>query len=193
VVNDVAGATTAPNDHFGGSGVGVDIRRSGRLEEHMGLATHGLALAFGYIVGRPDGRQHLVELGQQVTELAKKPEVQQLGKRGRDFAGERTQAARSAVSAKLRRDGTGSASASQGPDSDSTGSGGRGVWRRAGRVDAAPAPETSSTPDESAASDPADGATSGFGGTTPVEDTQAVITGIPAPPPAGRTQPPQAE
>jgi hypothetical protein len=33
---------------------------------------------------------------------------------------------------------------------------------------------------------------SGFGGTTVAEDSQAVITGIPAPPPAGRTAPPTA-
>jgi hypothetical protein len=163
------------------------------MEEQMGLASHGLAFALGYIFGRPDGRQQLVELRQQVTEFAKKPEVKQLGQRSLDLAGERVQAARSVVSAKLAGSGQDAGAAQQGSDSSGAASGKRGIWRRAGGVGSSRAQETPSVPDESVGSGPAGEATSGFGGTTPEEDTQAVITGIPAPPPAGRAHPPQAD
>jgi hypothetical protein len=144
------------------------------MEGQMGLASHGLAFALGYIFGRPDGRQQLVELRQQVTELAKKPEVKQLGQRGWGLAGERLQAARSAVAAKLPGSSEEeSGAAQQGPSS---------------RVQQRP-----SLPDESVDSGSAGEARSGFGGTTPEEDTQALITGMPAPPPAGRAHPPQAD
>ena len=39
----------------------------------MGLVSHALAFGLGYVLGRPGGRQQVVQLGQQVTELADKP------------------------------------------------------------------------------------------------------------------------
>jgi hypothetical protein len=156
----------------------------------MGLASHGLALVLGYVLGRPDGRQHIVELRHQVAQLAMKPEVKQLGKRGRDLAGERALAARGAVSSKLRRNGSASGADSPDPDTGVADSGRRGIRARARTKATDPAgSDIPSTPAQAAGSDPAGKPASGFGGTTPLEDTQAVILGIPAPPPAGRTQP----
>ena len=158
----------------------------------MGWASHGLALAFGYVLGRPDGRQHITELRQQVTEFATKPEVKRLGKRGWDRAGEGALAARSAVSSRLRGNGAVSREAPPDPDTGVADSGRRGLRARARTTTTASAgPDTPPAPDEFAAPDPSGEPTSGFGGRTPLEDTQAVITGIPAPPPAGRTQPPR--
>ncbi len=145
----------------------------------MGLASHGLALVLGYVLGRPDGRQHIVELRQQVAQLAMKPEVKQ-----------RALAARGAVSSKLRRNGSASGADSPDPDTGVADSGRRGIRARARTKATDPAgSDIPPTPAQAAGSDPAGEPASGFGGTTPLEDTQAVITGIPAPPPAGRTQP----
>lgn len=162
----------------------------------MGLASHGVAFLLGYVLGRPDSRQQIVELRQQLTELAHKPEVKRLGERGRELVGEGAQAARSAVSAKLGGDRRPSdAAAPPEPDTGSTVSAGSSAaGSSAGRrttARATPAgPDTA--PDEPAGSDDGGTAPTGFGGTTPAEDTQAVITGIPAPPPAGRTNPPRS-
>lgn len=163
----------------------------------MGLASHGVAFLLGYVLGRPDSRQQIVELRQQLTELAHKPEVKRLGERGRELVGEGAQAARSAVSAKLGGDRRPSdAAAPPEPDTGSTvsaGSSAAGSSAGPRATDQATPPAGPDTaPDESTGSDVGGPAPTGFGGTTSAEDTQAVITGIPAPPPAGRTNPPRS-
>jgi hypothetical protein len=67
----------------------------------MGLVSHALAFGLGYLLGRPGGRQQVVQLGHQVTELAEKPEVKRLAARGRELANDRAHAAKDAVTARV--------------------------------------------------------------------------------------------
>ena len=67
----------------------------------MGLVSHALAFGLGYVLGRPGGRQQVVQLGQQVTELADKPEVKRLAARGRELATDKANAAKDAVTARV--------------------------------------------------------------------------------------------
>ena len=67
----------------------------------MGLVSHALAFGLGYVLGRPGGRQQVVQLGQQVTELADKPEVKRLAARGRELANDKAHAAKDAVTARV--------------------------------------------------------------------------------------------
>jgi hypothetical protein len=117
----------------------------------MGLTKYGLAVGIGYYFGRPDGRQQLLWLRQQIIGLARRPEVRNLRERGWHTARERALAAGNAAARKLR--GT-------------------------------------STVAAAAARSPADGgAPAGFGGRTVAEDSQAAITGMVPPAPAGRVAP----
>ena len=168
----------------------------------MGLTKYGLAVGIGYHFGQPHGRQQLLWLRQQIIDLARKPAVRQLGERGWDIAGERALAAKNLASEMLP-------GKSRVPDADATApsddidaavprGGNRGLrvrsWRRPRPHPVAPpTAETSvDTADQAAAAtgSPADGAApTGFGGRTVAEDSQAVITGMSAPPPAGRVLP----
>jgi cell division protein FtsN len=67
----------------------------------MGLVSHALAFGLGYVLGRPGGRQQVVQLGHQVTELADKPEVKRLAARGRELANDKALAAKDAVTARV--------------------------------------------------------------------------------------------
>jgi hypothetical protein len=67
----------------------------------MGLVSHALAFGLGYLLGRPGGRQQFVRMGQQVSELAEKPEVKRLAARGRDLANDKAHAAKDAVTARV--------------------------------------------------------------------------------------------
>ena len=67
----------------------------------MGLVSHALAFGLGYVLGRPGGRQQFVQMGQQVTELAEKPEVKRLAARGRELANDKAHAAKDAVTARV--------------------------------------------------------------------------------------------
>ena len=67
----------------------------------MGLVSHALAFGIGYLVGRPGGRQQVARLGQQVSELADKPEVKRLVAQGRELASDKALAAKDAVTARV--------------------------------------------------------------------------------------------
>jgi hypothetical protein len=69
----------------------------------MGLVSHALAFGLGYVLGRPGGRQQVVQLGHQVTELADKPEVKRLAARGRELANDKAHAAKNVVTARVSR------------------------------------------------------------------------------------------
>ena len=167
----------------------------------MGLIKYGLAVGIGYHFGRPNGRQQLLWLRQQITELARIPAVRQLGERGWDVAGEHALAAKNLASEKL-------SGKSKAADADATtpvddigtaidrgrDRGLRGRWRRPRPYPVAP-PTAETRVDtvdqaDAATGSAADGtAPTGFGGRTVAEDSQAAITGMPPPPPAGRVPP----
>lgn len=112
----------------------------------MGLARYALAFGLGYTLGRPDGRRHLTDLGQQAVELTKRPEVTRLRERGRDLAADSVRAARKKLPA-----------ASRAADSDGRPGGDR--VRRSWRRPAAATSPASATGAGSAASpaDPSEG------------------------------------
>jgi hypothetical protein len=51
----------------------------------MGLITHGLAAGCGYLLGRADGRARLARVGRRAADLAQRPEVVRVRKRGQDL------------------------------------------------------------------------------------------------------------
>src|SRR4029453_18866329 len=118
-------------------------------EMQMGLASHGLAFVLGYVLGRPDGRQQLAELRQQVTQLGPKPETKRLAQRGWELAGVGAGSASGAVSSRLRGNGPVSGAATREPDTGSAVSQRRGARRArteaiaAARPDAPPASDAS--------------------------------------------------
>lgn len=168
----------------------------------MGLIKYGLAVGIGYHFGQPNGRQQLLWLRQQITELARKPAITQLRERGWDVAGERALAAKNLASRKLSGKSTEADAGATTPVDDTVpaipqgrnrGLRGRS-WRRPRPHSLTPPTAgTSVDPADQAAAatgSPADGAApTGFGGRTVAEDSQAAITGMYAPPPAGRVPP----
>ena len=67
----------------------------------MSLIKYGIAVAVGYHLGRPQGRNHLRQLRQQVVQLRKRPEVKQWQERGWDIAYERALAAKRLASTSI--------------------------------------------------------------------------------------------
>ena len=63
----------------------------------MGLASHGLALGIGYLLGQPQGRERLRKVGQQATDLTRRPEVARLREQTRSVAAEKVEAVRQKV------------------------------------------------------------------------------------------------
>lgn len=160
----------------------------------MGIMSHGLAVGLGYLLGRPDGRQRLVQVGQQATDLAKRPEVAQLRERGKGLAAEQAKLVKEKVLVRARsNDGT------PGPaDGDATATAtvtgaaaGRHRWNprdAAWRSRFSRSRDTHFPPSQETVP-PAS-----LGGTTVVEDSEAAVLGMAAkagpeasPPPAGRS------
>lgn len=144
----------------------------------MGLIKYGLAVGIGYHFGQPQGRQQLLRVRQQIIEFAHKPAITQLRERGWDIAGERALAAKNLAAKKLS--GKSKIADTDTPmpvdDTDPAVANGPSVG----------------IPDQAAAAtgSAADGAAAnGFGGRTVAEDSHAAITGMSAPPPAGRVPP----
>jgi hypothetical protein len=129
----------------------------------MSLIKYGIAAALGYYLGQPQGRKQLQQLRQQVIQLSKRPEVKQL----QDSARERALAAkdRAVTSLARKKDSPEPAPADT---------------RMAGPTTPIAAPKTGR----------AESPTTGFGGRTVAEDSDAARTGLVPPPPIGRTTPP---
>ena len=169
----------------------------------MSLLRYGIAVAVGYHIGQPQGRNHLRQLRQQVVQLRKRPEVKQWQERGWDIAYERALAAKRLASStmagrkKAVDPATGPANAvaddtDPAPPARIAGLRGRSPratgWRR-------PRHSTRSTPaDPTVPISPEAAGTAAaptaFGGRTAAEDSEAARTGLVPPPPIGRTTPP---
>jgi hypothetical protein len=131
----------------------------------MSLFKYGIAAALGYHFGQPQGREQLQQLRQQVIQLSQRPEVKQLQASTR----ERALAAKDRAAATLTRKKQSADPAQLDPTplSDTA---------------PIPAPELART----------DAATTGFGGRTVAEDSEAARTGVVPPPPTGRSTPPSS-
>ena len=142
----------------------------------MRLIRYGAAFALGYYLGQPSGRKQVAQLRQQAEQLLRKPEVRQLADRGKEMVGQQAKAAKDL--ARRRWSGDASDKTTTNPASASTGTGTPGGVVGEG----ADAAGSNDRPVEV-------GATSGFGGRTVAEDSEAARSGLVPPPPPGREPP----
>jgi hypothetical protein len=160
----------------------------------MSLIKYGIAVAVGYHLGQPQGRNHLRQLRQQVVQLRKRPEVKQWQERGWDIAYERALAAKRLASTSMagRKNAVDPAVGSATSVTDDTDpafpariAGLRARSRRAAGWRRSRS-STSPTPADAAGT----AAPTGFGGRTVAEDSEVARTGLVPPTPIGRTTPP---
>jgi len=148
----------------------------------MGLASHGLALGLGYLLGRPEGRERLAQVGRQAADLRHRPEVVRLQERGKGLVVEQAQLVRQKVRAK---------------SADDAGGGADDVGATADGVSSAPArPRRLRTPSwrppgfrRAAHFPPSEGTAppAALGGTTVEEDSKAAVLGMPVTAPESPT------
>lgn len=150
----------------------------------MSLLSHGIAVGIGYLLGTPQGRQRLNEVGRQAGEIAQRPEVARLQERGKALVAEKTEAVKQKVaektSADKKSDAQDGAAADAGSlDADAV------RRRRAVRLPDRLRRRRSGDvhfPDSSGVTPPTT-----LGGTTVIEDSEAALLGTPVAP---RTDPP---
>lgn len=146
----------------------------------MKLLSFGLAVGLGYLLGRPDGRERLAQLGRQAADLTQRPEVVRLRESGKDVATERAQAVKQKVVARSKN--------TDSPDSPDSRTGGaeagsdvgfaaarprRGLRAPSWRPSFSRSPGAHFPPSEHLAPPTA------LGGTTVMEDSEAAMLGMP--------------
>jgi hypothetical protein len=143
----------------------------------MSLFSHGIAVGIGYLLGTPQGRQRLNEVGRQAGEIAQRPEVARLQERGKALVAEKTEVVKQKVAE--RKSGAPAAGAGGAEAVGDTARHRRNLQlpaRLRRRSGGAHFPEsTGTTPPAS------------LGGTTVMEDSEAALLGTPVAP---RTDPP---
>ncbi len=176
-----AGPADGAGDPLGspgsGSGTTYEVNERQMKGTVVSLLSHGIAVGIGYLLGTPQGRQRLNEVGRQAGEIAQRPEVARLQERGKALVAEKTEVVKQKVA-----DRKASASSADAAGVEGTGDAVRPrrnlqlparLRRRSGT---AHFPEsTGVTPPES------------LGGTTVMEDSEAALLGTPVAP---RTDPP---
>lgn len=138
----------------------------------MIMLKYGLAVALGYALGRPEGRQRLGQVGRQAAELGKRPEVAQLRERGKSAAAGGVEAVKQKVATKSK-------------DVDAGTSAGTGETtarhRRGLRLPTVRRPFSRSRNAHFPASEGVT-APASLGGTTVMEDSEAAVLGTPVAP-----------
>ncbi len=152
----------------------------------MTLLSHGIAVGLGYMLGRPEGRERLVQVGRQAAELSTRPEVVRLQERGKALAADQAQAVKQKITSRTAGTratgpdaGTGNGTAAgTGPDAVGTAAARprrrlrAPEWRpRLSRSRAAHFPPTQDIAPPTA-----------LGGTTVIEDSEAAVLGAPTTP-----------
>ncbi len=149
----------------------------------MSLLTHALAAGVGYLLGQPERRRAVQA---RVTELAQRPEAQQLKERGQALAGQAAQTAKErAQTAKERLGNSGNA----GDPATGGGTGGgraaqnlRGLGKRLRPGGRQSEPEGAVVVvEEYTVADTTGTGPEGFGGRTLAEDSEAARLGTPPP------------
>jgi len=141
----------------------------------MGMLRYGVAVALGYALGRPEGRERLGQAGRQAVELGKRPEVAQLRERGKSAAADGVQAVKQKVTSKTKDAGAATSAGSAGAG-ETTARHRRGLRLPAGRL-----PFSRSRDAHFPASEGVT-APASLGGTTVMEDSEAAVLGTPATP-----------
>ncbi|MDT7581245.1 MAG: hypothetical protein QOK35_2509 [Pseudonocardiales bacterium] len=142
----------------------------------MGIMSHGLAVGLGYLLGRPEGRQRLAQVGQQATDLARRPEVAQLRERGKGLAVEQAKAVKEKVLIRAKTPGPADGDATA-TVADAGSAGGRHRWnlRDSARRSRFSRSRAAHFPPSPGITPPAS-----LGGTTVVEDSEAAVLGMDA-------------
>jgi hypothetical protein len=145
----------------------------------MRLVSHGLALGLGYLLGRPEGRERLVQVGRQAADLRQRPEVVRLQERGKGLVVQQTRAVKQKVQARATSAGD-APGVEDAADAAAPGSvssppvRSRGVlkpsWRPRGFRRAAHFPPSEGTAPPVV-----------LGGTTVTDDSKAAVLGMTAP------------
>ena len=155
----------------------------------MGLVSHGIAVGLGYMLGRPEGRERLAQVGRQAADLRQRPEVVRLRERGKGLAVEQAQVVKQKVLARSKNAETSTGAEDVGTPAAPENAGPAAVARRRGLLDASWRPRFSRA---GAAHFPAsEGITppTVLGGTTVAEDSQAARLGMDVTTPESPTPP----
>jgi hypothetical protein len=167
-------------------GIACGTGQLGQKESIMGLVSHGLALGLGYMLGRPEGRERLAQVGRQAADLRHRPEVVRLQERGKGLVVEQAQVVKQKVRAR-------------GKDADdASGADDAGTTATPGGVSSAPVrPRRLRTPSwrprgfrRTAHFPPSEGTAppAALGGTTVEEDSKAARLGMPVAAPESPTE-----
>jgi hypothetical protein len=177
----------------------------------MGLTKYGIVLGAGYVLGRPEARQYVVQLRAKAVTLARHPKVAELRERAWDVAGDQALNLRSA----LRRRSSTTADTDQPStatraDQSTTDEPGTTAGSDQPSSDQ---PSTAADTDQASTDRPSagaggpdgvpgsvtggkavtgDGASTGLAGTTVAEDSRAAVMDLPGPPPRSSAPPPTA-
>jgi hypothetical protein len=141
----------------------------------MGMLRYGVAVALGYALGRPEGRERLGQVGRQAAELRKRPEVAQLRERGKSAAADGMKAVKQKVATRTGDAGTETAAGSAGAGG-TTARHRRGLRLPAGRLPFSRSRDVH-FPDSEGVTAPVS-----LGGTTVMEDSEAAVLGTPVTP-----------
>jgi len=138
----------------------------------MSLLTHALAAGVGYLLGQPERRRAVQA---RVTELAQRPEAQQLKEKGQALAGQAAQTAKEQAQTARQRLSSGD-STTGGPAQSL-----RGLGRKLRPGSRGTEPEGTVVVEEYTVVDTTGKGPDGFGGRTLAEDSEAVRLGTPPP------------
>jgi hypothetical protein len=142
----------------------------------MKLLSHGLAIGLGYMLGRPEGRERLAQVGRQAADLSRRPEVAQLRERGRSLAADQAQAVKQKISSRT----TAGAAADTTAADTTAGTAAAPSRRRLRAPEWRPRFSRSRTAHFPPTQDIAPPAA--LGGTTVMEDSEAAVLGTPVTP-----------
>lgn len=141
----------------------------------MGLLSHGLAFALGYAVAQPEGRARLAQAGRQAADLAQRPEVVRLREQGRRLAVDQAQSVKQKVVSGSKGGTEGDTEGAAASDDRAAAGKGRGRLRAPQWRPRFPRSRTAHFPPSQNPDPP-----SALGGTTVMEDSEAVVLGTAA-------------
>jgi hypothetical protein len=70
----------------------------------MGLVSHGLAVGVGYLLGRPEGREQVRQVGRKAVDLTGRPEVARLREQAKGVATEKIGTVKQKVATRTAKD-----------------------------------------------------------------------------------------
>ena len=141
----------------------------------MGLSRYGFAVGLGYLLGRPEGRAGLAQLGRAAANLTRRPEIVRLQEHLRGLASDQVQTVKEKITARSTDTDRTPRSDDAGPATARSRGGLRSRRRRPwfSRTRDVHFPSTADIGSEDIAS------RAPLGGTTVMEDSEAAVLGMP--------------